>query len=290
MKPIEAYTDYRKYLADYYSHAKNNRRYFSYRYFCDISGIKSPAFYRSVVKGERSLTAKTILAFICGLGLKKQEGEYFTALVYYTQAKHVSDKQKYLEKMRGSLPTLKEAIVPVDYYAYYSTWYNIVIRELACIFDWKGDYSLLAKKVCPAIKKSQARESIQLLLDLGFLKQDKKGAYHQVDRHVTTGSEVVSTAVRVVNKKMADLGKESIDQFSPSQRDVSSLTMGVSQKTYGLIKQEIQEFKNKLKQLIENEANEDPNELNSDCTVYNINVQLFPLSDKIQPAGGEDDQ
>jgi chemotaxis signal transduction protein len=45
-------------------------------------------------------------------------------------------------------------------------WYNPIIRELAVAMRWNEDYSLLAKAVVPAIKTSEARESVALLLRL----------------------------------------------------------------------------------------------------------------------------
>jgi uncharacterized protein (TIGR02147 family) len=73
---------------------------------------------------------------------------------------------------------------------------------------------------------------------------------------------------------------EAIDRFPPSERDVSSLTIGISKKSYSLIKQEIQEFKNRIIRIVDDDEDSDQ--------VYNVNVQLFPLSKNAEKEKGSD--
>jgi uncharacterized protein (TIGR02147 family) len=63
---------------------------------------------------------------------------------------------------------------------------------------------------------------------------------------------------------------DSIQKTSPDQRDISSLTLGVSKKTYAHCKNEIKEFKDRIKRIVEQDKKSD--------RVYNLNIQLFPLS------------
>ena len=56
-------------------------------------------------------------------------------------------------------------------YDYFTNWYNIAIRELIVYVDTPIDYSMLGRLVSPQITASQARKSVELLLNLGFLKK-----------------------------------------------------------------------------------------------------------------------
>jgi uncharacterized protein (TIGR02147 family) len=116
----------------------------------------------------------------------------------------------------------------------------------------------------------EAQQAIKLLLDLGMIRKVDNGHYEQTERHLTSGPEVVSLAVRQANEQMATLGVEAINRFPASARDVSSLTVGLAPDSYALVKVAIQEFKDKVKRLISLQG--------TPTAVYNLNVQFFPLS------------
>jgi uncharacterized protein (TIGR02147 family) len=270
MMNLEEYVDYRQFLKDFYEENKKQHSYFSYRYFCRKAGINSPPFYKEVAHGKRNLTDQTVTAFIKGLGLNARQGDFFRELVFFTQAKNAQRKQEHLERMRGLLPRISEKVLPADFYSYYSRWYHIAVRELACMIDWKDDYKVLAASLRPSIKVREARQAIKLLLDLGMIRKGDNGRYEQTARHLTSGPEVVSLSVRQVNEQLSSLGAEAIGRFPASARDVSSLTVGLAPESYGLVKVAIQEFKDKVKRLISLQG--------TPGAVYNLNVQFFPLS------------
>lgn len=272
MKRIEYYSNYRKFLKDLYADKKKRFPFFSNRYFCRKSGVKSPSLLKEVIEGKRNLTDKTITAFARGFGLNENDTKFFNLLVLFNQSKDPQVKQQLLEQMRGLTRKVKQEVIPIDLYAYYSKWYHPVIRELACILDWKDDFSLLARSVSPPIKKTEALKSVTLLLELGFLIRTDDGKYKQSHPAITTGREVTSVGVRSLNRHLSIMGTEAVDRFPPTERDITSLTIGVSPKSYSLIKEEIQEFKNRVIRIVD-----DDKESNR---VYNLNVHLFPLSEK----------
>jgi len=246
MKSVEYYTDYRTFLSDFYREKKSASPLFSYRTFCRKAGLKSPSIYKEVVSAKRGLTSETIIAFSKGLGLSPRDSRFFENLVFFNQAKSEEAKKKYLAILRGLRYRKPQKQIPVHLFDYYENWYNPIIRELAVSMQWNNDYSALAKAVVPAIKTSEARESIALLLHLGFIGKKPDGRYVQTDPDITTGSEVNSIAVRQLNRRYAQLGVESLDRFPPSERDVSSLIMGIAHDRLPLLKQEIAEFRKRL--------------------------------------------
>lgn len=270
LKHIEYYSDYRLYIKDFYRDQKNRYTYFSNRFFCKKAGISSPSLLKEVIDGKRNLTEKTIPKFVRGLGLTENSGKYFRALVLFNQSKGHTEKQQHLDQMHKLSREVKQHVIPVDHYAYYSNWYNPVIRELACILDWENDYKLLARSVDPSITVQQARDSIKLLLKIGFIAKDEDEKYHQKSPAITTGQDITSEGVRSLNKNLSNLGTSAIDRFTPEERDITSLTIGINQNNYDLIKEEIKEFKKRIIRIADGDKQAD--------TVYNINLQLFPLS------------
>jgi uncharacterized protein (TIGR02147 family) len=272
MERIDFYTDYRKFLKDYYSAQKKAYHYFSYRYFCNKAGISSPALFKEVVAGKRNLTDRTTVAFIKGMGLSDGDASYFRTLVRFNQTENEQEKVRVLEQLRGLRRKVSRQLVPLDLYEYYTTWYFPVIRELACVLDWKGDFNQLARVVSPPIKKSEAKTAIGFLVDKGFLTVGALGRYQQTRPALTTGSEVSSMAIRTFNEIMAKKGLESIRQVPPHERDVRTVVAGVSKKSYGLIKEEIRDFISRVVRIVDDDKASD--------MVYAVNLQFFPLSSK----------
>lgn len=271
MEPINHYTDYRAYLRDFFQDRKKSNPSYSYRLFNKTAGITSPSLFKEIVDHKRGLTPATIPLFIKGMHLNDRDARFFRAMVRFNQAKTDHEKLEQLEFMRGLKPSVKQTLVPMSQYEYYAKWYHGTVRELACTLDWSGDYTRLAHAVSPRISKREARESVELLLKLGFIRKTKTGGYIQADPAISTGSEVVSLAVRKLNKDMAGLGQEAVEAYSPVRRHITSMIMGISEKSYGLIKREILEFKQRLCNIVDDDKDTD--------RVYNINIQLFPVSE-----------
>jgi len=270
MKRIEFYDDFREYLKDYYLERKEKFPHFSYRYFCNKAGLKSPSHFREIISGSRKLTSKMLDAFIKGMGLTETDARYFTTLVSFNQTKNATQKQQFLMQLRGYKRKVKQSLVSTDQYEYYSKWYNVVIRELACQINWNDDYELLSKSVIPHIKKNEAKESVEFLLRAGFLEKRADGNYYQADPAITSGSEVSSLGIRSYNKFMANLAVDAIEEFPTTERDIQSVTIGISQDGYRLIKQEMQEFISRVVRIVDDDRHADQ--------VYNVNVHLFPVS------------
>jgi uncharacterized protein (TIGR02147 family) len=270
MQSIEFYTDYRLFLRDFYNWKKESSRHYSYRLFSIKAGLNSPSIYREVVAGKRNLTIQTISAFVKGLGFNERDGRFFENLVLFNQAKSEEAKKKYLAILRGLRYRKPQKQIPVHLFEYYEKWYNPVVRELAVVVDWKEDYQKLSRCVNPPIKASEARESIVLLLNLGFLKKNSDGTYEQTSPDITTGPEVNSLAIRALNREYARLGMESIDRFPPSMRDVSSVIMAVPRERLADFKREIVDFRKKIITMA-SEAT-----VKSD-SFYSLVVEFFPI-------------
>jgi uncharacterized protein (TIGR02147 family) len=270
MERIETYTDYRQFLKDFYEDRKKRFSFFSYRYFCLKAELKSPTIFKEVVDGKRNLTSKMIPLFIKGLGLSPIDTHYFIALVHFNQSRSMEEKTQYLEQMQHLKRKIPQEIVPIDQYALYSKWYLLVLRELACIIPWNGDYGVLAKAVNPPIKKSEALEGINFLVLKGFLTLREDGTCQQTNQAITSGSEVTSIGVRNFNEKMTRRGADAINEFSPSLRDIRTMVVGISTESYPLIKHEIREFMDRVARIVDNDQKSD--------RVYNLGIQLFPVS------------
>jgi len=267
---IETYTDFRKFLRDFYEDRKKRSPSFSHRQFCQKAGLGSPSFLREVIDGKRNLTETTIAQFVKGLELVEADAAFFGALVRFNQAVDPASKQTFLETMRGLRRKVPVEVVPLDRYEYYSRWYLPVLRELAIQRDWGEDWTALARSVRPRIRKGEAREGIALLERLGFLVRDGR-RWKQTEPAISSGGEVDSLAVRAGNREYARLGHEAIESIVPSQRDISTLILGMPESSFPVFKQELREFKDRLVRIAQDFGQDGDK-------VFALNLQFFPLS------------
>ncbi len=271
MEPIFKYIDYRKFLADYYDEKKKTTRHFSYRYFAQKAGFKSPNFLKQVIEGDRNLTRPMVERFLKALKFCKKESVFFRNLVLFNQSKTASEKQEHYSILVAMMDYVSEQRLNGDQFDYYKKWYTSVIRELICLFNFRDDYRLLAHTVKPKIKLSEAREAVQLLLRLKMIKKQTDGSCKQVDSAITSGTDMISLARRDLNRTMISLAAESLGQFAVEERNVSSITMGISKPCYEVLLAELAAFKERVVSIVNKDT--------ESSRVYQFNFQLFPLSD-----------
>jgi uncharacterized protein (TIGR02147 family) len=273
MRSLFEYIDFRKYLADFYAFKKKNVRGFSYRYFSAKAGISSPVFLKLVIEGKRNLSRAGIEKFSAALQLTKKERMYFKNLVLFDQAKSADEKQEHYAVLRSIDNAVSEKALEADQYDYFGNWYNAVIRELAAMFDFKENYELLGRCVRPPITAREAEKSVELLMRLHLLKRRPDGTYEQADAALATSPDIGLLAVRQFNREMVLKAAAAVDELDREKRHVSGLTFTVSPAMYKMICTEISVFKDRIVSLV--------NRDDAGCGVYQLNVQLFPVSGDI---------
>jgi hypothetical protein len=60
----------------------------------------------------------------------------------------------------------------------------------------------------------------------------RENVYEQTDKSVVGSKEGLTLAIRMMHREMGRLGIESIDQFSPENRNVTGVTLGVNREGY----------------------------------------------------------
>jgi uncharacterized protein (TIGR02147 family) len=255
------YTDYRKYLADYYKLQKVRNPAFSYRYFARRARISSPGFYKELVDGKRSLSRSLILKFSEAIKHSRKEAEYFENMVYFSEAATVEERKLYFTKMMSCYESKAYRLLG-EQYEYFSRWYYIVIRELISFVRFKDDYRGLAKMLDPPIREDQAKKAIYILEKLRLIEKDGEGFYQRTSPIVTTGYPAQDAQVGLLNvvnfqKEMLKMAAEAYDRHPVKKMDMSTLTLSISEATFLAMKEEIAGFRKKLLSMAEKDENPD---------------------------------
>ncbi len=274
MVNIFDYTDFRKYLEDYYNEKKNRNLNFSYQYLAKKAGFNNRGFAYNIVKGKKNLSRANCFKVSQALRHNRDETDYFENLVAFNQAKALEEKQHFFEKLRQIKARgkgySKAQLVCHDQYEFYSRWYHSAVRSLIDMYTFRNDFKWLARMVTPAITAKQARLSVELLKKLGMIKRLKNGTCGIAHKSITTGKEVVGLAVQNFHGECADLAKNAIRNMAKENRSITGLTLGISKASYDRIVEETLRFQENIMDIANADQNAD--------RVYQYNFHIFPVS------------
>jgi uncharacterized protein (TIGR02147 family) len=271
MVDLYAYTDYRKYLRDYYEAKRATRKEFTHRHIAQAIGFKSTGTFAQILQGKTNISPQTLARFVEFLELKKDEGAYLELLVLFNQAKGHTEKKRYFERII-TFPKSNLKQVDATQYAFYEKWYYSVIRELLAFHPFVDDYRELGRMLEPPITTAEAQKSIKLLLELKLIKRNESGFYEKSDPIITSGYDTRSLAVNQFILETLDLAKVALDQLPREERSLSALTLSLPEDGYAMIEEKVKVFRRELLELARNCS--DPRR------VIQVNFQIFPVTRK----------
>ena len=273
MKPLLSYLDFREYLRDFYKEKKAESG-FSFRDFAKAAGFTSPVYIKLVIDGKANLAPASMSKLCDAVGLKKEERKYFKALVRFGQANTIESKIRCLQELKTLLGSLRVNELSDDQFEYFSKWYHPVIKELLDMMVFDGDYQNLANLVNPPISEKEARESVELLEKLQLIRRDERGQFIATSKFLTTEGLTTGTlAVKNVQKTMAHLAAQAIDNMPKEARDISGVSISISSKSLDAIREEILQCRRRIFEIAAKDTECD--------SVYRVNLHLFPISENV---------
>jgi uncharacterized protein (TIGR02147 family) len=274
---VFAFLDYRQYLEAYYKARKAVDRKFSHR-FIGKAGKFDPGLFSKILQGKRDISASMIFRLAALLKLDRKETEYFQCLVLYNQSRLHAERNHHYEKLIALRGTGAKA-VELGQHRFYSKWYYSALRALLDFTATDGtDSDRLARRLVPPIKAAEAREGLELLETLGFAVRDANGRYRVRDPLITTGYGNAALNANNFVLESLELAKGAIDRFPATARNLSTVTFSVPRARYPHYEARIRAFRRELMAEIAKEKGAD--------TVYQLNLQLFPLSQAREGADG----
>ena len=275
MKDIVEYTDYRKYIQDYYDERKRSS-VFSWQEFARKAGFSSAVFLKYVCEGKKNLSLGSAGSVANAMGLAGFEQTYFVLMVSYAHAKGDAAKRAAFEERCALAQAHKVRVLGREEFDYYKSWKNSVIRELAP--HMPGAKPLEMARACKQkISAAEVSDTLDFLVKAKLLKKDRNGNFLQTDRAITMGTvDAVPVAARDLQRQMGEFAIQSLD-LPLSERMMSGLTLGLTQRAYERIRKELDDC---CRRVVAIATEEDETE-----RVYRLNVQLFPMSEWLNKSG-----
>ena len=276
MEPIFEYTDYREWLRDAFDDFKKRKSVISWRYMAMKLGA-DPGNLLRVSQSKIHLTLSLVKPMAEFFELNEKETAYWVELVYFGRAKTDAEALNHYEKMQmlKGIPLKRLAKKELEFYR---NWYCNAIRSIIGICKFKDDYEGLAESCTPPISVEEAKNAVKLLYDLNMISRDRDGFWKVNDTFVSTGGNWRSEAVRTFQKETVRLAGESLERHAPPLRDISTVTMTFNMDEIALIREKIKEFRSELLRMSQEGSGDD--------TVFQLNVQLFPIAFAKKLQGG----
>lgn len=268
---IFEYSDYRQYLSDYYTQKKMTNSSYSHRLFASQAGLSSPSHLLMIIKGERNLSMKTIPKFSDGLKLSQKEKKFFELLVLYSQTEDLQMKAKYFGEiisMKANLAGLHK--LEKEKFEFLSKWYAVAIYVMIDLKTFKPDPNWISRRLGSKVTVSQVKETLENLLNLKMIETDSIKGLKQTSGAVTVADDTRSIAVFEYHSSMIKLAAEALRKNTNSEREMNGATISIPKDKLPELKEKIRAFRKEINQLASSYENPDE--------VYQLNVQLFPLT------------
>jgi uncharacterized protein (TIGR02147 family) len=268
MITIFDYTDFRKFLIDYYEEKKKENPRFSYRFLTSQGGV-NPGNFAKMLKGERNFTLAAALKLARALKMNKKERAYFQTMILFCQAKNHEEKKRSFE----DLMAFKESsvrILDANHYRFYDKWYYTAVREALAFFPLTdNNFAELGKCIVPCVSALQVSRAVGLLLELKLIEKDGAGFYKRTDALLSTGNDIRSLTLNNFVINTMKLAEQAINGGA-KETNLSSVTFSVSSEDFNEIQEEIRHCRRKIMEIAKNSKIPD--------RVYQFNAQLFPLT------------
>lgn len=273
MKDIFSYTDYRRFILDWYEQLRTSAAPVTYRAIAQAVGFNSPAHITMILKGKTNLPATAVDKFSGLMQLQKKDAEYFSLLVNYNQARTVAQKKQFFNKMI-KFKECGTTLLHPDQFEYYQKWHYAVIHDILSFYPFSGDYNELARMVEPSITAREAKNSITLLERLKFIEKTDDGTYICHLPGISAYSEGASVVLSSYADTMIDRARYALQKMADEERAISWAGFSVSAETFKKMKEEARAFRKKLIEM----AQSDPNPQRA----FHLNLQIFPVSKRLK--------
>lgn len=272
MKSVIEYEDYRLFMNDYYRWKKQTSA-FSWRDFTKKGGFTSPNHMKLVCEGKSGLSKTGVERAADAMDLVGAEREYFRQLVKFGQAKKDADKKAAYTEMKEIASAHKVRVLEGESMSFYESWKFPVLRELAPMMP--GAKPLDIARACGnAFSAEEVRNALAFLTRAKFLKKTADNVYEQVNRSLRMSVAAMPVLVREMHKEMASFAKDAVEKYPVDERNFTGVTMGIDDEDYAEILKELENCRKRIISIAS--AKKGGNR------VYRLNMQLFPLTDKVQ--------
>jgi uncharacterized protein (TIGR02147 family) len=275
---LSTYTNFRDYLKDVFEYrrkqSEGHLRPYSYSDFSAAADIRSPNYLKLIIQGERNMSLDMCKKFGRALKFDKAEQAEFEALVFYGQEKDSLQRNKYLKQLSEirSQNALDDGSIDAETWEKVPGWLAWVLYALIDQENVIFRPDVLKKILRNQVTEKQISEALAKLVSSGDIEIIDGRARKK--NMMLSGSEKIPIAlIRKLQAELIYLGLESLYKDQPTEREISGFTMAMTEDEYKWVRHELRKVRKELQSKLMMAREKSPGQ-----KVYQVNVQLFPLS------------
>lgn len=268
---VTEYMNYRQFLQDFYLSKKKENRSYSYRVFVKNGELGSPSHLKMVIDGSRNLTQSTITKYVKAIGFKKKtESQFFETLVKYNQEANADQKIEFFNELMSLKKKQGLSVLEKHQFDLLAHWFYVAIYVLTDLRDFRHDPEWISDRLRKKVTPKQVKETLEALLALRLIEPDPIKGYRQTSGPLSTAEDLRSLSAHQYHLQMIELSIESLKNDPYQVREFNGVTLKICEEKLPLLKEKIRQFRKEVNELTSN--------LEGPDQVYQLNIQLFPLT------------
>lgn len=278
---LSEFVDYRKYLAADYEYqqsiTQDRLRPYSYSDFSAAANIKSPNYLKLIIEGKRNLSREMCQKFSRALKLSRSQSKEFELLVLYCQEKDPMQRNRCLKQLSDyrSQKLMDAGLIDASTWNQVADW---LVWVLYAMVDQEG-VDFRPAKLIPLlggqVNEAQVEQALSRLIAAGDIEVNRETGEARKVAQAMGPKDIPPELVRKVQSELIYLGLESLHRHGPQDREVSGFTASMTAKEFEWTRFELRKLRKQLQKQIAINREQSPGE-----RVYQVNIQLFPLSEK----------
>lgn len=270
-----------EFLRELFIARKERNPAYSQSAFARDLGASVPILSR-VMSGRRPMSLKFGLQVTTALGLSERESN----ALLYSIVQHSSKKAKISVRMRHRLEKDFEAqshadsngplytTVEIERFKAMSQWYHLAILNLTTTDGFQATPRWISRAL--GITNSEATDGLDRLLSLGLLTEVNE-KIERTEKHLYIKTQKSESAMRkfhsqMIGKALVELAETGDDRFQ--KRLINGITFSCGPEHIEAIKERIDRCQDEILALAGT---------GKKTSVYQMNVQLFPLTSGEKP-------
>lgn len=262
---IYSFMDAHDYLVASVEWKKQEDPQFSVRKWAATINIKADTLIE-LLKKKKNLTFNLIMSLSQGLELSANEEAYFVAMMKYSNAVSINEKNILLLVL-GEMASSHGKTVEVEDNDIFKHWVYVAILVMSELEGFQSSASFIKQALSHEVSEEIIQEGISKLLRTKLLSFDENGNLFRTQDHVVTKNDVSQAAIHSYYEQVTDLAKDSI-KLPLDEREFQCFSFAIDDEQLPLIKEAIREFRAKITSIPKKKADR----------LYHMNMQLFPLT------------
>jgi uncharacterized protein (TIGR02147 family) len=257
-------------LQHIYEELKEQLPRYSYRAFSRDLGFGETNYLHLICSQKRPLSLRSAQQVVNHLGLHAERRTWFLSLVAHNGARDVAKRTEGINKAFEVRQKTIQNDLTRDEMEFFGKWYHPVVREMVGRADFKPEPRWIAAQLRPRITADQAKQSLDLLVRLGYIECSDDNSWRLTHSHIRVPEGANHLSIHKYHQEMLSLSELSLTEVDKNERDLSALTVMLSAHQIAEVKQLLRETRRKIVEISEQASSEN--------NIFQLNMQLFPVT------------